>query len=108
MNMETTEPAVVKTEEKPAAIRFNRNELAGAFGDIGTDLPLVIGMILAAGLDSSSVLILFGAMQVMTGLVYGLPMPVQPLKAVAVIVITQKIGGDLIYGGGLAIGITML
>ena len=56
-------------KSRRGAIQFNRNELAGAFGDIGTDLPLIIGMILAAGLDSASVLILFGAMQVVTGLV---------------------------------------
>ena len=35
-------------------------------------------------------------------------MPVQPLKAVAVIVITQKIAPEILYGGGLAIGIVML
>lgn len=89
-------------------LRFDRNELAGAFGDIGTDLPLIIGMILAAGLDSASVLVMFGLMQVFTALVYGIPMAVQPLKAVAVIVITQKIAPELLYGGGLAIGVTML
>ncbi len=94
------------------SIRFDRNELAGAFGDIGTDLPLVVGMILAAGLDAASVLIVYGAMQILTGLVYRLPMPVQPLKAVAVMVIAQtasnKITSDVLYGGGFAIGITML
>jgi len=89
-------------------LRFDRNELAGAFGDIGTDLPLIVGMILAAGLDSASVLILFGAMQVLTGLVYRLPMPVQPLKAMAAIVITGKLAGDVLYGGGLAVGVLML
>ena len=41
-------------------IKFDRNELSGAFGDIGTDLPLIIGMIVAAGLDSGSVLIIRG------------------------------------------------
>ena len=90
------------------AIRFDRNELSGAFGDIGTDLPLIVGMILAAGLHSSSVLVMFGLMQVATALAYRLPMPVQPLKAVAVIVITQKIAPDVLYGGGLAIGVAML
>jgi hypothetical protein len=63
------------------AIRFDRNELAGAFGDIGTDLPLIIGVILAAPLDSASALILFGIMQILTALRYRMPMPVQPLKA---------------------------
>lgn len=89
-------------------IRFDRNELAGAFGDIGTDLPLVAGMIIAAGLHSTSVLVMFGLMQLLTAFSYRLPMPVQPLKAVAVIVITQKVAPDLLYGGGLAIGLTML
>src|SRR5687767_2870822 len=95
-------------EAQMRAIRFDRNEIAGAFGDIGTDLPLVVGMILAAGLHSSSVLVMFGAMQFLTALLYRMPMPVQPLKAVAVIVISEKIAPDVLYGGGLAIGIAML
>lgn len=89
-------------------IRFDRNELAGAFGDIGTDLPLIVGMILAAGLHSASVLVMFGLMQYATALRYRMPMPVQPLKAVAVLVITQKIAPEVLYGGGLAIGLVML
>jgi xanthine/uracil/vitamin C permease (AzgA family) len=89
-------------------IRFDRNELAGAFGDIGTDLPLVVGVILAAKLDSASALIMFGAMQVLTGLVYGMPMPVQPLKAMAALVIAQKLSGDALFGAGLVIGVIML
>lgn len=89
-------------------IRFNRRELSGAFGDIGTDFPLIVAMILAAGLHSPSVLIIFGLMQILTGLVYRMPMPVQPLKAMATIVISQKIPGPVLFGGGLAIGITML
>ena len=95
-------------DARKGRIRFDRNEFAGAFGDIGTDLPLIIGMILAAGLHSASVLVMFGFMQYVTGLTYRMPMPVQPLKAVAVIVITQKIAPDVLYGGGLAIGIIML
>lgn len=94
--------------ENRGGIRFDRNELAGAFGDIGTDLPLVIGMIVAAGLHSTSVLVMFGLMQYVTALTYRMPMPVQPLKAVAVIVITQKVAPGVLYGGGLAIGLFML
>jgi len=88
-------------------IKFNRNEFSGAFGDIGTDFPLIIAMILTAGLESASVLIMFGLMQILTALIYRIPMPVQPLKAMAAIVITQKVSGGVLYGGGLAIGITM-
>ncbi|MCX6138567.1 MAG: putative sulfate/molybdate transporter [Ignavibacteriales bacterium] len=89
-------------------IRFDRNELAGSFGDIGTDLPLIVGIILAAGLDSASVFIMFGLMQILTGIVYGIPMPMQPLKAMAVLVITQKIAGPVLFGAGISVGIIML
>lgn len=94
--------------ELAGGLRFDRNEFSGAFGDLGTSLPLIVGMIAAARLDATSVLVVFGALQVMTGLVYRMPMPVQPLKAVAALVIAQKLGADVVYGGGLAIGILML
>ena len=92
-------------------VKFDRNELAGSVGDIGTDLPLLIGMILAIGLDAPSVLIMFGVMQIFTGLFYRMPMPVQPLKAMAAIVIAQgasgKITPGILYGAGLAVGIVV-
>ena len=89
-------------------IRFDRNEFSGAFGDIGTDLPLIVGMILAAKLDSASVLIVYGLLQIFSALVYRIPMPVQPLKAVATLVIAGKLASGIIYGAGLAIGIVMV
>lgn len=88
-------------------IRFDRNEFAGAFGDMGTDVPLLIGMALAAGLDGTSVLVMFGLMQILTGLVYRLPMPVQPLKAMATIVIAKQASAEMLYGAGLAVGVVM-
>src|SRR5947208_11396866 len=96
------------TLEARPALKFDRNELSGAFGDIGTDFPLLVSMILIAKLDTASVLVMFGLMQIVTGLVYRMPMPVQPLKAMAVLVITQKLSGRILYGGGLAIGVMML
>ena len=90
------------------ALRFDRHELAGALGDLGTDLPLLIGVIGASGLDAASVLILFGLMQLFSGFWYRLPMPVQPLKAFAALVIAQHVPARVIYGGGLAVGLGML
>lgn len=89
-------------------IRFDRNEVSGAFGDLGTSLPLIVGMIAAAHLDATGVLVIYGLLQIGTGLVYRMPMPVQPLKAVAAIVIAQQVSQDVIAGGGLAIGLLML
>ena len=49
-------------------IRFDRNEFAGSFGDIGTDLPLIVGIVLASGLDAGGVFTVFGLLQIATGL----------------------------------------
>jgi hypothetical protein len=106
--IDRTERTIAGTTRRFDGLRLDRNELAGAFGDIGTDLPLIVGMILASGLHSASVLVMFGLMQWFTAVRYRMPMPVQPLKAVAVLVITQKVAPSVLYGGGLAIGIAML
>lgn len=104
----TAAPPEARAATPLTRFRFDRNEFAGAFGDVGTDLPLLIGMTLAAGLDGTSVLVMFGLMQVLTGYVYRMPMPVQPLKAMAAIVIAQQASAELLYGAGLAIGVVML
>ncbi len=89
-------------------VRFDRHELGGAFGDIGTDLPLLIALIATTGLDAASVCIVFGLLQVVTGVAYGMPMPVQPLKAMAAIMLAQRLSPGTLAGGGLVIGVAML
>ena len=89
-------------------LRFDRNELAGSFGDIGTDLPLLVGVIQASGLDAAGVFAVFGLCQIATGFLYGLPMPVQPLKAMAALVIAGKLAPSVIRGAGMSIGLVML
>lgn len=89
-------------------LQFNRRELAGAFGDIGTSLPIIVAILLATPLNSAGVLVAFGLAQIATGLLYGLPMPVQPLKAMAVVVIAGQATGGLLQMAGLMIGVLML
>jgi Molybdate transporter of MFS superfamily len=89
-------------------IAFNRNELAGSFGDLGTDLPLLMGMIAANGIDPASTFIVFGSLQILTGLVYRMPMPVQPLKAIAAIMIASGAQPAEMYGAGLVLGFVMV
>ncbi len=89
-------------------IQFNRRELAGAFGDIGTSLPIIVAILLVTGLNGAGVLVAFGLAQIATGLLYGLPMPVQPLKAMAVVVIAGQAPGGLLQLAGLMIGVLML
>lgn len=78
-----------KVPTRSPGLRFDRFEIAGSFGDLGTFLPIVVAMILINGLSPSAVLLAFGIFYVFTGLFYGLPVPVQPLKAVAAIAIAS-------------------
>lgn len=87
---------------------FNRRELAGAFGDLGTDLPLLVGVVVASGMDPTAVFVTFGALQVLSGLTYRMPMPVQPLKAMAAIAIASKLAPPLLAAGGIIVGLVML
>ena len=88
--------------------RADRNELAGAFGDLGTFAPLVIGMIAVCKLDAVSIITVFGLWYIITGLVYRLPVPVQPMKAVAALAISGAISFGVIRGAALVIGVILL
>src|SRR3546814_2408937 len=74
-------------------------ELGGACGDLGTFLPYAIGAMTVAGLAPVGVLLGFGVFLVGSGLFYGLPIAVQPMKAVSAILLTGGIGaGELEIG----------
>lgn len=62
---------------------FNRSEVAGAFGDLGTLVPFVVGYITINRLDPQGVVLGFGLLAVATGIYFRTPMSVQPMKAIA-------------------------
>src|SRR5947209_13565711 len=64
-------------------------EASGACGDLGTFIPHVIGAMTVAGLAPAGVLLGFGVFLISTGLFYGLPLPVQPMKAVSAVILTD-------------------
>ncbi len=92
------------------ALRFDRVELAGGFGDLGTLLPIVVGMILINKLSPSAVFLAFGLFYLATGYYYRLPVPVQPLKAVGAIAIAYPalITEPVIGASGILFGALLL
>jgi sulfate permease, SulP family len=90
--------------------QFNRMELAGSLGDLGTLLPIVVGMILINRLSPTTVFLAFGLFYLMTGFYYRLPIPVQPLKAVGAIAIAypNQITESVIGAGGILFGSLLL
>jgi SulP family sulfate permease len=58
-------------------------EIAGSLGDLGTLLPLILGMIVLNGVDATGALLAVGLFYVAAGLYFGVPVSVQPMKAIA-------------------------
>jgi MFS superfamily sulfate permease-like transporter len=83
-------------------------EVGGAFGDLGTFLPHVLGAITVAGLAPVGVLLSFGVFYVASGLFYRLPIPVQPMKAVSAVLITSGLSAGEIAAAGLCLGLILL
>ena len=79
------------TETTPAGVRnrFNRFEWAGAFGDLGTLIPFIVGYVSVVGMDPCGVLFAFGFVMIASGSYYGTPFPVQPMKAIGAVATAQ-------------------
>lgn len=84
------------------------HEVSGALGDIGTLLPLSLGAIGVAGLAPVPVLLGFAVFYIATGLYYRLPVPVQPMKAVAALLLTTQVGAQSLVASGVLIGVILL
>jgi len=89
-------------------LRFTLSELAGSLGDFGTILPLILAVALVTDVNPRYILLFFGIWFILTGLYYRLPIPLEPMKAVAVIVISGSIGSGEIAASGIILGILFL
>lgn len=85
---------------------FNLRELAGSMGDFGTLFPLAVGFIAVNGLDPAGLFIVLGLTNIALGLIYRLPMPLQPKKVIAAVAIGQAWPPSLIYASGFGLGLT--
>lgn len=93
---------------KIGEFEFNLRELGGSMGDFGTLIPFVVGYVLVNGFDPSGVLLMLGVTNIILALVYKLPLPVQPKKAVGSIAIAEEWPSHRIYGAGISLGIAWL
>jgi MFS superfamily sulfate permease-like transporter len=88
--------------------RLNRNEIAGSLGDLGTFLPLLVGMAARNGLDFAAALFFAGLFNIVTGLMFPIPMAVQPMKAIAAVALTEGLTVPEILAAGAAVSLVIL
>jgi MFS superfamily sulfate permease-like transporter len=88
--------------------RFNLQEIAGAVGDYGTLIPIVLGMALVSDIRLGPVLLCFSAWYIITGIYYRMPVPVEPMKAIGAIVIAERLSSGAIAASGIVLGVFFL
>ncbi|XP_064996967.1 molybdate transporter 1-like [Musa acuminata AAA Group] len=77
-------------------------EVNGALGDLGTYIPIIMALALAKDLDLGTTLVFTGVYNIITGVIYGVPMPVQPMKSIAAVAIsTSSFGVPEIMAAGI-------
>jgi predicted benzoate:H+ symporter BenE len=91
-----------------ATFRITPREFSGALADLGTLIPLALGAIAVAGLAPAPVLAAFGIFYIATALVYRLPIPVQPMKAIAALAMTGAVTPSMLAVSGVITGAILL
>ncbi len=88
--------------------KFSRLELAGSLGDLGTLLPLAIGMIIINGLSPAGLFLTVGLLYVFSGVYYGVTVPVQPMKVIGAYAIATAMSPAQIMASGALIALFLL
>jgi MFS superfamily sulfate permease-like transporter len=82
--------------------------LAGSLGDLGTFIPLLVGMVNQCGLQLAPALFFAGVMNIVSGLMFGIPMAVQPMKVIATVAIADGMNEAQIVAAGILAGAVIL
>ena len=88
--------------------RVGLGEAAGVVADLGVFVPLAAALVLVNGLDAGSVFLLGGLLYLAAGLVFRVPFPVQPLKALTAIAVAQRLPPQVVYAAGIELGALLL
>ncbi|MBY9009656.1 MAG: putative sulfate/molybdate transporter [Candidatus Lokiarchaeota archaeon] len=99
----------IKKEKQPTRssnpTKFSLNEFAGALGDWGTLIPFIIGYISIVGLNPAGIFLCLGLTNIVLGIRFNLPLPVQPQKTIGTIAISQAWKPGLVLSTGFGTGI---
>jgi SulP family sulfate permease len=88
--------------------KFDRLELAGSLGDLGTLLPIAIAMVLFNGLNALGLFLSIGVFYIISGVYFGITVPVQPMKVIGAYAIATAMSPDQILASSLLMGVFLL
>ena len=88
--------------------KFNRLEFAGSLGDLGTLLPLGIGMVMINGLSPIGLFFSVGLYYILSGIYCGVTVPIQPMKVIGAYAIATAMSASQILASGLLMAVVLL
>ena len=83
-------------------------EWAGSLGDLGTLLPIAIAMILVNGLNPLGLFFSMGVFYIISGIYFGVTVPVQPMKVIGAYAIATAMSASQIWASSLLMGVFLL
>ncbi|MFW9769532.1 MAG: putative sulfate/molybdate transporter [Candidatus Thorarchaeota archaeon] len=95
-------------QEPDRSFRFDRMELGGSLGDLGTLLPLAVGMIVLNQMHATNVLVAVGLFYILAGLYFRIPVAVQPMKVIGAYAIAAGMTPQQIVSSSLWMGALVL
>ena len=90
------------------SVEFGSGAVTGAIGDSITVIPLVVALALLTDVSLPHALVAFGAFQVVWGVRYGLPVSVEPMKALAALAIAGALTYAELALAGVILGVLLL
>ena len=97
-----------KAVAAPGRFRIGPGELTGAVADLGIFVPLAAALVLVNGLSGGMVLVCAGLLVIGAGARFGIPFPVQPLKALTAVAVARELPAEVITAAGMTIGLLLL
>lgn len=88
--------------------KFDRLEAAGSLGDLGTLLPIAIGMILINGLNPNGLFFSIGLFYILAGIYFGVTVPIQPMKVIGAYAIATGVNASQILASGVLMALILL
>jgi Molybdate transporter of MFS superfamily len=83
-------------------------EISGSVGDLGTFLPIVIALTISHQVSLPATLIFTGIFNIVTGCCFGIPLPVQPMKAIAAVALLNNFGAGETQAAGIFVASCIL
>lgn len=90
------------------SIELSWGEAMGAVGDTVTVLPILVAVAVLTDLSLAVMLLWFGVFQLVWGLYFGAPISVEPMKALAALILAGTISTGEFLIAGLLMGVILL